>query len=87
MATATATVSTPDLSVTETETPSPAATGGNITYVETVINNSAAAAGGATLTQSSPFTGPLGAVPVALTLGEPAAQPSGGDALIGCAFA
>ncbi|MGA6959434.1 MAG: hypothetical protein WBY38_08500, partial [Candidatus Acidiferrales bacterium] len=54
-ATANLTVATPDLSVTETVTPNPVATGGNITYTETVTNNSTtSAAGGATLTQSTP---------------------------------
>jgi uncharacterized repeat protein (TIGR01451 family) len=45
----------PDLSVTETEAPNPVATGANITYTETVTNNSTtAAAFGATLTQNTP---------------------------------
>jgi len=56
-ATATATVTvgaTPDLSVTETALPNPVATGANITYTETVTNNSATvAAAGATLTQNT----------------------------------
>ncbi|MGA8408216.1 MAG: C25 family cysteine peptidase [Candidatus Acidiferrales bacterium] len=46
---------TPDLSVTETVAPNPVATGANITYTETVTNNSTTiAAIGATLTQSTP---------------------------------
>jgi uncharacterized repeat protein (TIGR01451 family) len=57
-ATATANVTvgaTPDLSVTETVAPNPVATGANITYTETVTNNSATvAAAGATLTQNTP---------------------------------
>ena len=48
------TVQTPDLSMTQTESPSPVATGGDITYTETVTNNSAEAGIGATLTQSTP---------------------------------
>ncbi len=56
VATATTTVgATPDLSVTETVAPNPVATGGNITYTETVTNNSTTvAAAGATLTQNTP---------------------------------
>ncbi len=54
-ATATITVSTPALSVSGTAAPNPVATGGQITYTETVTNNSATtAAVGATLTQSTP---------------------------------
>ena len=54
-ATADVTVQTPDLSVTETAAPNPVATGANITYTETVTNNSTTvAAAGATLTQSTP---------------------------------
>jgi uncharacterized repeat protein (TIGR01451 family) len=54
-ASASVTLQTPDLGVTETATPNPVATGGNITYTETVTNNSAtSAAGGATLTQNTP---------------------------------
>jgi uncharacterized repeat protein (TIGR01451 family) len=54
-ATASVTVQTPDLSVTETVAPNPVATGANITYTETVTNNSATlAANGATLTQNTP---------------------------------
>jgi len=46
---------TPDLSVTETAAPTPVvATGANITYTETVTNNSAPSAVGATLTQNTP---------------------------------
>jgi uncharacterized repeat protein (TIGR01451 family) len=46
---------TPDLSVTETEAPNPVATGANITYTETVTNNSATvAAAAATLSQNTP---------------------------------
>ena len=55
-ATATTTVMIPDISVTETVTPNPVATGANITYVETVTNNSAVAASGLTLTQSTPVS-------------------------------
>lgn len=45
----------PDLSVTETVAPNPVATGANITYTETVTNNSTtAAAFGATLSQNTP---------------------------------
>jgi uncharacterized repeat protein (TIGR01451 family) len=55
----TATISTivqdADLSVTETASPNPVATGANITYTETVTNNTATvAAFGATLTQTTP---------------------------------
>src|SRR5580658_6798432 len=54
-ATAQITVATPDLSVTGTVTPNPVATGGQITYAETVTNNDAnTAAVNATLTQSTP---------------------------------
>jgi len=54
-ATATITVSTPALSVTGSGAPNPVATGAQITYTETVTNNSATtAAVGATLTQSTP---------------------------------
>ena len=53
-ATAAATVQTPDLSVGETAAPNPVATGANITYTETVTNNTASDAGGATLTQTTP---------------------------------
>lgn len=54
-ATANVTVLVPDLSVTETAAPNPVATGANITYTETVTNNSTTvAAVGATLTQSTP---------------------------------
>src|SRR5580698_7614353 len=54
-ATAQITVATPDLSVTGTVTPNPVATGGQITYAETVTNNDAnTAAMNATLTQSTP---------------------------------
>lgn len=53
-ATATATVVIPDLSVTESAAPNPVATGTNITYTETVTNNSAPSSAGATLTQSTP---------------------------------
>ncbi len=49
------TVGTPDLSVTGSAAPNPVATGGQITFSETVTNNSTAtAAVGATLTQSTP---------------------------------
>jgi len=56
VANATTTVgATPDLSVTETVAPNPVATGGTITYTETVTNNSTTvAAAGATLTQNTP---------------------------------
>jgi uncharacterized repeat protein (TIGR01451 family) len=55
-ATASVTVgATPDLSVTESVAPNPVATGANITYTQTVTNNSATvAAAGATLTQATP---------------------------------
>jgi uncharacterized repeat protein (TIGR01451 family) len=54
-ATATTTVQIPDLSVSETVSPNPVATGANITYTETVTNNTTTvAAVGATLTQSTP---------------------------------
>jgi uncharacterized repeat protein (TIGR01451 family) len=54
-ATATVAVSTPSLSVSGTAAPNPVATGAQITYTETVTNNSATtAAVGATLTQSTP---------------------------------
>ena len=54
-ATATITVSTPALSVTGSAAPNPVATGAQITYTETVTNNSTTtAANGATLTQSTP---------------------------------
>ena len=54
-ATATITVGTPALSVTGTAAPNPVATGAQITYTETVTNNSTTtAAVGATLTQSTP---------------------------------
>jgi len=52
--TANVTVQTPDLSMTQSAAPNPVATGANITYTETVTNNSANAAVGATLTQSTP---------------------------------
>jgi uncharacterized repeat protein (TIGR01451 family) len=53
-ATANVTVQTPDLSVTETAAPNPVATGANITYTETVTNDSTTtAAVGATLTQNT----------------------------------
>jgi uncharacterized repeat protein (TIGR01451 family) len=52
--TASVTVQTPDLSVTESAAPNPVATGANITYTETVTNGSAASAGGAKLTQNTP---------------------------------
>jgi uncharacterized repeat protein (TIGR01451 family) len=49
------TVSIPSLSVTGNATPNPVATGGQITYAETVTNNSTTtAANAATLTQSTP---------------------------------
>ena len=49
------TVATPDLSVTGTAAPNPVATGAQITYTETVTNNSTTtAAVNATLTQSTP---------------------------------
>jgi uncharacterized repeat protein (TIGR01451 family) len=49
------TVQTPDLSVTETAAPNLVGTGANITYTQTVTNNSATvAAVGATLTQNTP---------------------------------
>src|ERR1700691_85530 len=55
-ATAQITVVTPDLSVTGTATPNPVATGGQITYAETVTNNDEnTAAVNATLTQSTPL--------------------------------
>jgi uncharacterized repeat protein (TIGR01451 family) len=55
-ATASITVAVPDLSVTGTASPNPVATGGQITYAETVTNNSAnTAAVNATLTQSTPL--------------------------------
>ena len=48
-------VNPPSLSVTGTAAPNPAATGGQITYTETVTNNSTTtAAPNATLTQSTP---------------------------------
>ena len=54
-ATSNVTVQVPDLSVTETVAPNPVATGANITYTETVTNNSTTVAAlGATLTQSTP---------------------------------
>lgn len=54
-ATSTVAVLIPDLAVTETASPNPVSDGGNITYSETVTNNSATAgAVGATLTQSVP---------------------------------
>jgi uncharacterized repeat protein (TIGR01451 family) len=54
-ATSNVTVQAADLSVTETAAPNPVATGSNITYTETVTNNTATvAAAGATLTQSTP---------------------------------
>jgi uncharacterized repeat protein (TIGR01451 family) len=54
-ATTTTTVSIPDLSVTETAAPTTVAPGANITYTETVKNNSTTiAAIGATLTQTTP---------------------------------
>jgi len=54
-ATANVTVQVPALSVSGTATPNPVATGGQITYAETVTNNSTTtAANGATLTQSTP---------------------------------
>ena len=53
--TANVTVQIPALSVSGTATPNPVATGGQITYAETVTNNSTTtAANGATLTQSTP---------------------------------
>jgi uncharacterized repeat protein (TIGR01451 family) len=53
--TANVTVQTPDLAVSETVAPNPVATGAQITYTETVTNNSSTtAAVGATLTQSTP---------------------------------
>ena len=49
------TVETPDLSMTQSAAPNPVATGANITYTETVTNNSTiVAAVGATLTQNTP---------------------------------
>jgi uncharacterized repeat protein (TIGR01451 family) len=51
---ATSTVELPDLSMTQAESPNPVATGAQITYTETVTNNSGVAAAGATLTQSTP---------------------------------
>jgi uncharacterized repeat protein (TIGR01451 family) len=54
-ATISTTVQDADLSVTETVAPNPVATGANITYTETVTNNTATvAAFGATLTQTTP---------------------------------
>ncbi len=54
-ATAPITVSTPALSVSGSAAPNPVATGAQITYTETVTNNSTTtAANGATLTQSTP---------------------------------
>jgi uncharacterized repeat protein (TIGR01451 family) len=54
-ANANVTVQTPDLAASETVAPNPAATGANITYTETVTNNSTTtAAVGATLTQTTP---------------------------------
>ncbi|HKW57029.1 MAG TPA: C25 family cysteine peptidase [Candidatus Acidoferrum sp.] len=54
-ASANVTVQTPDLSVTDAAAPNPVATGANITYTETVTNNSTTlAASGATLTQNTP---------------------------------
>lgn len=54
-ATANVTVQVPALSVSGTATPNPVATGGQITYAETVTNNSTTtAANGATLMQSTP---------------------------------
>ncbi len=58
-ATISTTVQDADLSVTETAAPNPVATGANITYTETVTNNTATvAAFGAALTQNTP-TGTL----------------------------
>jgi uncharacterized repeat protein (TIGR01451 family) len=49
------TVQTPDLSMTQAESPNPVATGANITYTESVTNNSTtAAAVGASLSQTTP---------------------------------
>ncbi|HYL61358.1 MAG TPA: C25 family cysteine peptidase [Candidatus Methylomirabilis sp.] len=54
-ASANVTVQTPDLSVSETAAPNSVATGANVTYTQTVTNNSATvAAAGATLTQNTP---------------------------------
>lgn len=53
-ATANVTVQTPDLSMTQTAAPNPVNAGANITYTETVTNNSTEDAVGATLTQSTP---------------------------------
>ena len=54
-ATANINVAPPPLSVSGTATPNPVATGGQITFAETVTNNSATtAANGATLAQSTP---------------------------------
>lgn len=54
-ATATTTVTVPDLSVTDAATPNPVATGSNITYTQVVTNNTTnVAAVGATLTTSTP---------------------------------
>ncbi len=51
---ATVTVQTPDISMTQSATPNPVGTGANITYTETVTNNGPSSAVGATLTQSTP---------------------------------
>jgi uncharacterized repeat protein (TIGR01451 family) len=52
--TANVTVQTPDISMTQSAAPNPVASGGTITYTETVTDNSAQAAAGAALTQSTP---------------------------------
>ncbi len=52
--TANVTVQVPDLSVTQAAAPNPVSPAANITYTEAVTNNSALAAFGATLTQSTP---------------------------------
>lgn len=84
VATATVTVQTPDLSMTQTAAPNPVATGADITYTETVTNNSAQAAVGATLTQSTPTNTTFVSVtpPAGWTCGTFPAV--GGTGAIGC---
>jgi len=52
--TATVNVVMPDLSMTQAAAPNPVNAGANITYTESVTNNSAVAAAGASVTQSTP---------------------------------
>jgi len=54
MATATVTVQTPDISITDAAAPNPVATGANITYTQTATNAGPASAAGATLTENTP---------------------------------